>query len=58
MNAMERTTYRSLGSKAWAFDELRMDPQRESYTSGPSADAPQMIPFLCFCLSRGMRLWR
>jgi hypothetical protein len=39
MNAMERTTYRSLGSKAWAFDELRMDPQRASYTSGPSADS-------------------
>jgi hypothetical protein len=39
MNAMERTTYRSLGSKAWALDELRMDPQRASYTSGPSTDS-------------------
>src|SRR6267378_8075725 len=40
MNAMERTTYRrSLGSNAWASDELRMDPQRAPYTSGPSTDS-------------------
>ena len=40
MNAMERTTYRrSLGSNAWASDELRMDPQRAPYTPGPSTDS-------------------
>jgi hypothetical protein len=39
MSAMERTTYRrSLGVKAWAFDEPRRDPQHAPYTSGPSTD--------------------
>src|SRR5258708_34374960 len=39
MSAMERTTYRSLGSNAWAFDEPRRDPQHAPYPSGPSADS-------------------
>jgi hypothetical protein len=39
MNAMERTTYReSPGSKAWAFDKPRRDPQHAPDTSGPSTD--------------------
>src|SRR6267378_8535752 len=39
MSAMERTTCRSLGSNAWAFDEPRRYPQHAPYTSGPSTDS-------------------